>query len=303
MKKSLCVILMAGLMLSLTSCQLAQEDSGSSDQLVGAFVTTEHLDLLDTDALLQEHAGEIAAGQEITLESKQTGQRLYATLVEGAEPYYTFEGVEGLPVYYLNLNQGTDKPESLAPYPSNGAAVVSVSLEMGEKAYLRTLEATLYVPTQGGDRVFYFHPIYQTQTGAVYLTPSGMGMRSSPSSTGAMSQEIKEEAKVTIGGKTTTETVTVTCTIQPVDLSERMVWVQMDSACRVLRETEVWTNQPPETFTLEENTAFLLVEHYQAGQDTPFRREILEKGTEAIASYEAQGEFLTTSRQTELIWP
>lgn len=301
MKKSLCVILLAGLVLSLTGCQLAQEDSGSSDQLVGAFVTTEPLDLLDTDALLQEHAGEIAAGKEITLESKQAGQRLYATLVEGEDPYYTFEGVEGLPVYYLNLNQGTDQPERTISSPANGEGVLTV--DAGTADPFCTLEATLYLPTQGGSKVFYFHPIYQTQTGAVYLTPSGMGMRSSPGSTGAMSQEIKEKTTVTADGKTTTETVTVTCTIQPVDLAERMVWVQMDGACRVLCETEVWTDRPPETVTLEEDAAFLLVEHYQAGQETPIRRELVEKGAETITSYQDRPGCFLGNQQTKLIWP
>ena len=65
MKRNLfAALITAGLLLSLTGCQLAKVESGSQDRLVGAFITTEYLDLMDMEAYLNDHLDEVTKGEE-----------------------------------------------------------------------------------------------------------------------------------------------------------------------------------------------------------------------------------------------
>ena len=69
MKRILCGVLLLILGLPLSGCQLASDrGEDSEDQLVGVFVTTEYLDLMDMDAYLNDHLNELTDGGTITME-------------------------------------------------------------------------------------------------------------------------------------------------------------------------------------------------------------------------------------------
>lgn len=289
-RKSFPFAILAALVVSLSGCQLAQNagTGDANDQLVGVYVTTEHVDLFDTEAFLNDNTQKILTGEDIMVDGRQYAERLYGKFVEGEDdPYYEFDGVKGFPFSSLNIKQGKDLESGYD---------ISHHLEGG------TLDATLYVPTGNHDYTFFFNPIYQTKAGEVYLVP-GAGLSGDLSTAGtSMSQEIKEETTVIIDGTSTQETVRVNCTITSVDLVDRMIWVQMDQNCRMLRKTEVQTSQAPETFTPEPETAFILVENYKADREAPISREIIGREADGIEAYENPKGCSLTSRITELLW-
>ncbi len=302
-RKTILFVTLAALILLLSSCQLAQEEQGkdTNDRLVGVYITTSPLDQFDADAFLDDYIQQSLTGENVAVDDSQYAEKLYGNLVEGEDgPYYTFEGVEGFPFYTLNINQGKEgKADCYLSYHLDGS---TLEVDRGSADPFQSLEATLYVPTGKRDYTFFFNPMYQTQTGAVYLV-SGTGFSSDLSTSGgSMSQEIKRETTVTTAGKTTQETVAVKCTVVSVDPTDRMVWVQMDESCQVLATTEVETSQVPATFTPAAGTAFILVEYYKADQESPISREIFGKEATCIPAYETLSGYALISHNTEILW-
>ena len=105
------------LLAALAGCQLARADQGadqSEGTLIGVFVTTEYVDLLDFDSFISSNAGKLADSGQLNDKDLQKYQgRLYASPVtkastsETGEPIetreYVFEGITGFACYFPEI--------------------------------------------------------------------------------------------------------------------------------------------------------------------------------------------------------
>ena len=185
MKRNLfAALITAGLLLSLTGCQLAKVESGSQDRLVGAFITTEYLDLMDMEAYLNDHLDDVKKGGEILVDgdTRAYEERIYGVNQsdDPEHPDYTFPGLEGIAIYYIPVDAGE---ESYWTSSTAEEAQLYTAFNLSNDMDEIVVTADLYVSADGGLHSFYANPIYQTAEGELYLI-SGTGISGEMSADG-----------------------------------------------------------------------------------------------------------------------
>lgn len=301
-------VLLLTLSLALTGCQLATERTSkdgviNQDRLVGVVVTTEHLDLFDVEAYLQDNLDDVMDGK-ISGDTSAYQGRIYAqeeveqTTTEDGVPcttiYYNFDQIDGIQLLSYEaqtiLEDGTVLANFTNGYTTEGFGVLSYGGELNE--------GTIYVPDDAEGVSIFTNPVYQDSEGKLYLV-AGTGI-SSQCALGSMSQWITEEHTETIDGEETTVKREFKITVEGVHVPEKVVIYQMSGENEILDRQEYVPGQMPEELTPVEGCAYILVEQY-AGEAVT--RELLEPGDRTIGVSVRSEKIYCTADTCEILWP
>lgn len=309
MKRILCGVLLLILGLPLSGCQLASDrGEASEDQLVGVFVTTEYLDLMDMDAYLNDHLNELTDGGTITMEGDTSAyqERVYAVDVseDPQNPDYRFPGIEGVPIYCVPVPEPggddycwtpSDAPEAWQYY--------NYTVEDDMEGMVITAE--LYVSTEKGHQQFYANPMYRTAEGEIYLV-GGTGAGGDMDEPGiSLTLTVEETCDMTLNGETTRQRCEVKVTVTSVYPVEKTVLIQMDGNNQVIGTEEFLPGQAPAEFTPKENTAYLVVETHRQSQsgDQTVDRELFDRGDTVFSTYQEGESGFFCRTDTVIYWP
>lgn len=308
-RKNKIAVLLAALLLSLTGCQLAQPDSAAQgqDRLVGMLVTEEALDLFDFEAYVQDHAGQLVHGGELTEADMQPYEgRLYATLTsktlysdDGSTAQtreYVFEGVNGISCFAAAVPATETETSYLATISDAALSDGQMNLSYTDAGYDIDLTATIYVSPQSY-MTFYFNPVYQTPDGQVYAV-SGSCI-SSDLTSGEVSHTLEEESTLTENGASTGQRTSVKISIAAMDPPETIVLLQMDESAQVLSQETYSPEALPEEWTLDAETAYLIAETHSGSRVT---RELLDRDAEALKTFRCREDGVCVEQYTALIW-
>jgi len=295
------IAVMLALALLLSGCQLAvpgaeTENKMDSDRLTGVFITTDYMDLSDSEAFRDAHVAEILAGSSTEFDAQQA-QKVYAVETETG---FAFEGLEGMALAsYLKLPEGKAQANGYwISQIDEGLSDVQNSYFSGDTAETVQQTATVYVPVQAGEILFYFNPIYQTDTGELYLIP-GTGMSMNTDLEAQMTQKLEETSRRAEGGVSKEYSGIFEISVASIYIPSKVTLIQMDAGHRELCRAEYTPGQLPESITPDRNAAYILVEeHYEDG----IRRSVNEPESEAIKVFHTLENGLCIQSNTIVIW-
>ena len=318
MKRNLLLILAAIVLVgALTGCSLARESAGGStnDRLVGVLITAEYLDLFDIDAFLDEHPEQLIKGGEISVNAVTSdANRLYAEVEKDEEDIsftsISFPGVEG--TYILNpYVTGTDGEKYRSSYAVDGIADVKIAINVTDDGEETSIDGTVYMTPEAGseDMCFYANPIYQTESGEIYvISGQGFGFDTSDYTEGEIySTTLRDEITVTKGGEKTADASSVTVRLRLVYEPVRITICQMDDQHSLLRSDEFSPGSVPTELTAENGAAYFLIETEKTGPDGSLsvEREIFEDRSESasFSTYYPLDNGLLAKQDTLVHWP
>jgi hypothetical protein len=305
------------LLCAVTGCRLAREDTGTiprEDRLVGAFITTEYIDLFDFDSYISENAERLPGGGILDDENTQKYQgRLYAALVtktvadETGEMLetgeYVFDNIEGIAYFSYEI---IGESGYFASKSDEAISDGHININTGDDTDSRTMEGTIYVTPAAMD-VFYVNPVYQSVDGSVYLT-SGNGISVSGNArdeSQRMTQTLDAAYTVTENGRTKTDDFSVSISVSVMLAPERIVVLQMDTTSNILSRTEYAPGALPEALKPEKNAAYLVVETHKRDMAGNRRvsREIYSDDKENMTTFYAREDGICIERETGIRWP
>ncbi len=307
MKKRMFVLLAAGVLiaglLTLDGCQLAREEGAASgDRLIGVYVTKEYLDLLDMEAYLNDHMGQVLGGDSFTIEGDTSAYegRIYAVndSTDSLEPNYTFPDLDGVAIYCVEAKD-PDRGESCWTSGPGSEAWMHVNYGVEDGQESIEITADLYVSDQVSHHAMYANPMYQTADGRVYLC-SGTGASSDLREGGTLSQTVEETTTLTQNGETKQVRYKVTVSMTAIPPAETIRVVQMSQDNEVLAAQDFPADQVPAEFTPDWNTAYLLVESHSGDTVT---RELYDREEESFRSYQGSETGFFSWTDTVLHWP
>lgn len=271
MKKIIAVILAT---LMLTGCQLASQETkkdAMNDQLVGVFLTLDHLELeFDMEGWLSDNPGALN-GEKVMLDPADamaySGQ-LPAVL---SEEGLTVPGCEGLTILRI-LEEDYSTTQT-----SEGIVGVSSNIMAGDGGDSVEVEGTVYFPAES-EVMLCANPVYMTQTGEYYVV-QGNSFQSSLEC-GSMSHSIQDQRTWTVDGLETTQSAKFTVTVEGVSVAQKVALVWMSKEHQVLSRTEYVPGELPET--IEAAGDYLILEEIAMETVT---RKIFQPGDETLTVY------------------
>ena len=316
-KRNFGAICLAFCLLLLSGCQLAREDTNAEEQprLIGAFITTEHLDLFDTERYFEDHINEILDNHHITGDTSAYEGRLYAELVTrtltneetgeaSAYREYQFMGIDGIAFYAPTVSDGDGEESYVGSTSDEGISSGHFGIFTGDEERI-TLEGTIFITPQSAGKTFFVNPVYQDAEGRVYVT-SGSGItQSGDLSEGArFSTKLEETTTVTEAGESHTAAASVDIAIEVVNTPEQVTLLQMDAESNVLLRTLYQPGTLPEVLIPEPDTSYLVVETQKRSGtgDVTVTRELYQKDDVTITTFCAREDGVCIEQRTALSW-
>ncbi len=281
-------ILMAG---TMGGCTLAVPDAGeegNGDRLIGAFITTEYLDLYDMESYLNDHASSLVNDGSITLgnDSKYEG-KLFADVEKGeadspSEWKISFGDMDG---QYMLMPVSTDENGerymgNLCSDAINEPYLYSNVSDDGEE---QELSGTIYEVADGKEKVWYVNPVYQTEDGEIYaITGNGYSNGGRDTEGSTMATTLSGESTVTENGKSQKESSKVTVQFAIMYKPVQTIICQMSDSNQVLKREEYQPAEVPDTLKAEPDTAYIIVETKKESPsgETVTSRSILDLNSE-----------------------
>ncbi len=302
----------------LSGCSLAKVDAGgetaenakgNADRLVGAFITTEYLDLFDMDAYLNDNIDELVNGGNITVENdSKYHDRLYGVVDKhgSTEPFdweIRFDGVEGICFFYSEWKEEDEEPFSMLMM-GDEICEVTQHLNVTDEGETVKLTGTMYTIVQENveNAGFYFNPVYVTEDGAYYVT-SGMGHFVSGDIGGEFTVTLDEEATMTENGESQTYGGGVEVTVHMLQAAPAQISLHyMDEDLNVLHKEAYAIGEVPAQVETVEGTACIVVE--TKWSDGEITREMYnpEAETTYVESFYKVSEIGLGKKSTEIIW-
>ena len=284
------------------------EEQTKNDRLIGALITTEYLDLFDTEGYFNDNANKLLSGGTLSPEeSEQYQGRLYAVLQN--KPFtdeetgevtsiqeYVFEGTEGFAFYVAVYADeegsyvGSNSDEAI----SDGQTAVNVA----DEGNTVTLSGTVYA-SLNGPASFYINPIYQTASGEVYAV-SGNGMSSDTQEGISFSTTLSEKQTYTSKGETTESGSSVTVTIQYMDPPKTIRIMQFSAEGELLLSSAYESADVPKKLTVEAGAAYIVVETCKNGGESTW--ELFQKGDETLRTFRSREDGIIVQTQTQISW-
>lgn len=269
------------LSMLLSGCQLALEEQGSQkrDQLVGVFVTTEHI-------YHEIHNESNPAAEE---------ERLYA-ISSGDDYQQRFADIDGY--YFYAARFQTDNEFGVYNANNPGISNPSIAFKSTDDGEERTLEATIFF-LSGTDLVLYANPVYQTEDGDLYLVQgSGMGI-----SHGRGSINFKENVQTDLEGEES-YSISITLNYQEMDQIESVTVIAMDDDNQILEQNTYKPDEVPEQLQPADNTAYYLIQTHTVDRDgnAVVLREIYDREDEWLETYNLNDEGIYTAHSVQIKW-
>ncbi|MDO5400262.1 MAG: hypothetical protein Q4F17_04675 [Eubacteriales bacterium] len=307
MKRLFLMLLAASVLLS--GCQLARPEAQApaKDRLAGVLVTTEHLDLFDMEAYLNDHINDIGPGDHVVSDTAGYEGRIYGELTQtgrhedGAAKYeVSFPEVEGY--FWVDLRcsaSGLWEPDGEYYWNSTGNGGL-YDLKSGISSTDRGEESTLELTVaywQDGPVTMFCNPIYQTADGKIYVT-SGSGLSGDLALGGKMTQTLTNTVTTTVDGESRTDSTTVMVHAIHALPTEELRLVQLDEQYRILAENDYKKGSFPASLNLEPGAVCLIVQTTD-GQTTT--RTLCQRGDENAVYFTTQGSICIPG-SVELNW-
>lgn len=311
MSKRVFPALLALIAVLASGCSLAQpentETKATTDRLAGVFITTEYLDLFDSEAWIEENADAILDGEQVLFPGMDYEQpRIYAELVEESftdssgtthtSSTYEFKGLDGLFLAeYMIYSLGETDELYRTVDGSDYIFDVHSTFKSSDSAIETELTGSIFLNGNSQRMVFYFNPIYQTADGKVYLVP-GTGMESSP---GQAAFQLTGTSTTTENGQSKTDSSRIEVKINCAEIAKKVVLIEMSENNTEIRRTEFLPGQMPEKFTVSNGTAYLIVEEHREGGVS---RTIYQSGDDPIAVFYSTDGKLCLKSSTTVQW-
>lgn len=317
-RKFLRCIVCVSMILTLCGCSMAvpdaREDSGN-DRMIGAFITTEFLDLFDMDRYVDDHAAELRSREEVEVPygSKYEG-RLYAEIdkSKGEDPAnweISFGNLDG-----MNLLTPLWTLENGEQYWGNacteGISDINLNLNESDVGVEHSVSGTIYILPGKTDEntVYYANPVYQTEDGKIYVTRGhGVSKSGEPVEGEELSSFFDGETTVTENGKRKTEKSSVAVRyvvmLQPVQIT----FYQMDQENQVIKQDIYKPEEVPEQFAAEADTEYILVETEKEGLsgEKIVSREVYDYNPDkevCLTTFCARDDGIVVKQETEVVW-
>ena len=307
---------------TLTGCQLAKasaDDEGDSEQrdtLVGVMVTTEWLDLYDTDAWLEDNLALIVSeGNEVLDgdDAQKYQKRLYATLVErplydengqvtSSSKEFVFEGVEGVMFYAATIY---DEQGNYTTTGSDSGISITKSHHMvTDEGNFVELEGTIYVVPQDEIPTYTKYPIYQEPDGDMYLTQGSSVSFDTGTEGMSMSSTYDEEVSVTDeNGEKSVKGSTIKVTIEVINRPETVVVSQLDDQSQLVSRVEYPAGQVPKQIVPEAETEYIIVEMFKQGREAEsVDRQLYDKEDKGFHTMSAREDHICEQVYTSIKW-
>lgn len=274
MNKRIFALLMLVACLPLfCGCQLANPEAGSTqpDQLVGVHITiNQDLSMLgvDMDSFMFDNIDSIMNGI-IPAYPKQKQERIYGepmekvcTDVDGVEytdQWYEFSDIDGVQLATYLFTDGYDSNGEPIEYrASHVDEEVSDFYYTVDEVGPTEIKGTVYINSNVKEICVFLNPVYQTESGEVYLLPGGEGFNLT---------ENNQDATLSISETYTdeygeTRETKVSITFEPAEPCETVTFLQIDSENNVLRKDTFASTEIPDELTPQEDTSYIIVEEY-----------------------------------------
>lgn len=308
MKKQVMLMVFAAF-FTLSGCQLASDQgAASTDQLVGVYITTEYLDLMDMEAYLNDHLNELGDGETILAEGDTSAyqERIYAVDIsdDPESPEYEFPGMEGVPVYCVPVPNPDG--DGYCWTPGHAPEVWQYNAYTAKDGMDDVvITADLCVSPDERRHEFYANPMYRTEDGEVYLM-GGTGASGDMDQPGtSLTQTVEETSTMTINGETIQQRCEVKVTVTSVYPVEKTVLIQMDGNNRVITSQEFLPGQVPAEFIPESHTAYLLVETHRLSKSggQTVDRELFDREDTTLTTYQEGKNGFFCRQDTVIHWP
>lgn len=314
-KKNIIFVFAIMLMLLLSGCSLAREDAGeegqvNTDRLVGAFITTEHLDLFDMEAYINDNIDEVMEGGTISVgnNSKYDG-RIYATVdkhdsTEPSDWEISFGDVEGICFFGATWQRGDEEPFTMLT-AGDEICDITQHLHVTDEGDFISLTGTMYalVGEEMDEISFYLNPVYQTETGEIYVT-GGMGHSLTGDIGGSFTMKLEEETTKTEDEESEIYGGAVDLTVEILDSAPAKVRIYyMDNNLEILHMEEYAAGEVPYSIYAIEGAVCVVVETEWA--DGEIVREMYgpEDGENTYVEIFYKISDVTLGKQnTEVIW-
>ncbi|MBQ7923177.1 MAG: hypothetical protein IJ325_11510 [Clostridia bacterium] len=309
---ALLMLVSAGIsaVVTLVREDMQNEAGTEKDRLIGVYVTTEYVSLVDMEKYIEDNIASIMSGSNI-LSPEDTAaytEKLYAVekIEEAISPLtgetytthdLTFPGLDGFGSYcYKTQKNGT--PVSI----SGGLGAISerhTSIKSTDYGEEFGLTGTIYT-SDDFNSVLYFNPLYQSADGSIYLVP-GTGIHHS--GVGLASHTMSEEETTEKDGETVTVYRSdITVNIEGVVPPDRITLLQFSADNELLSETEYTADTMPQTISLLPDTEYIITEGYAAGEDGAIFRELYAADDEYIEIFRPWKDGICTKESVKLEW-
>lgn len=288
----------------------------SKDRLIGVFITTEYLDLFDSESYVKDNADKVPSGGEIGSSDRAQYQgRLYAKLVD--EPYtdpetgetattkkFVFDGIEGIS-YFAARYTDESGTQYLGAGDDDAISDAHTGLHYTDAGDGIDMKGTIYVSTSKGSDVFYCNPVYQTASGEVYLV-SGQGVSYGGELSAGMSgsQALKEEQTVTIDGKSESVSSSIEVSICFMDTPIGTSILQFDRDGRIVAREDYAAGALPAEITASPDTEYIIAETRMSSADgkETVTRELFRQDDESLYAFSCREDGICIKQYCSIAW-
>lgn len=290
-------------------------DAGK-DRLIGVFITTEYVDLFDSESYFKDNADKVLSGGEIgSSDSAQYQGRLYAILVD--EPYtdpetgetaatkkFVFDGIEGIS-YFAARYTDENGTQYLGAGDDDAISDAHTGLHYTDAGDGIDMKGTIYVSASKGSDVFYYNPVYQTAAGEVYLV-SGQGVSYGGELSAGMSgsQALKEEQTVTIDGKSETVSSSIEVSICFMDTPIGTSILQFDCDGSIVAREDYAAGDLPAEITTSSDTEYIIAETRMSSADgkETVTRELFRQDDESLYAFFCREDGICIKQYCSIAW-
>ena len=267
--KSLFKLSVIFMTLTASGCTLAVPDAGvdgSSDRLIGAFITSEYLELYDMEGYLNDHASSIMNNSSIIVgnDSCYEGKLVATVDKEGAQSSsewkISFGNIKG--EYVIMPVTADENGESVVGnLCSDGVGEPYLDYTVTDEGEERVISVTIYQQTSKEQKTYYVNPVYQTENGDIYAITGNGYANGTPSEEGnTMAATITAESREVENGKAKKDTCKVSVQFANMYKPVKTVIYQMDETNQVLKQTLCNLSEVPDTLKVEPEAAYILEE-------------------------------------------
>ena len=262
----LSVIFMA---FTASGCTLAVPEAGTDgngDRLIGAFITSEYLDLYDMEGYLNDHAASLMNNSSITIgnDSRYEGKLVATVDKEGAQSSsewkISFGDIKGEYIL-MPVTEDEDGNTSVGNLCSDGVGDPYLNYNVTDDGETQEISATVYQVSGKSEHTQYVNPVFQKENGEIYaMAGNGYSNGVGGSEGNTMAATLSGETTTVENGKTKTEGCKVTVQFATMYKPVRTIIYQMNEANQVLKQTAYKPSEVPDSLRVEADTAYILAE-------------------------------------------
>ena len=262
----LSIIFMA---FTASGCTLAVPDAGADgngDRLIGAFITSEYLDLYDMEGYLNDHAASLMNNSSITIgnDSRYEGKLVATVDKEGAQSSsewkISFGDIKGEYIL-MPVTEDKDGNTFVGNLCSDGVGDPYLNYNVTDDGETQEISATVYQVSGKSEHTQYVNPVFQKENGEIYaMAGNGYSNGVGGSEGNTMAATLSGETTTVENGKTKTEGCKVTVQFATMYKPVQTVIYQMSETNQVLKQNAYEPSQVPDILKVEAGTAYILEE-------------------------------------------